>query len=139
MKKLLSLTLALVLALVLCSCGGSSLPEGMDTALAETKAKEIVEAFQARDFDQVVALYKGVEKYGVTPPDAAFWEESADSIEAQIPFDTFEGYTTTRYATVEDETLGEYGVVVLGAKYGGKEYTWQVSFDKDMDCVGLRI
>mgnify|MGYP002144331938 CR=1 FL=1 len=39
----------------------------------------------------------------------------------------------TRYATTQDQTLGEYGVVVLGAKYGGKEYAWQVSFDKDMD------
>lgn len=140
MKKVLSLTLALLLCLALAACGGSgSLPDGMDTAVAEAKAKEIVEAFQARDFDTVVELYNGVEKYGLTPPTAAEWEASADAIEEVFPFDSFEGYTKTRYATAQDQTLGEYGVVVLGAKYGGKEYAWQVSFDKDMDCVGLRI
>lgn len=139
MKKALSLTLALLLCLVLAGCGGTgSLPDGMDTAVAEAKAKEIVEAFQARDFDTVMELF-GVEKYGIEAPTAEYWEEKADAIDATIPFDSFEGYTKTRYATTQDQTLGEYGVVVLGAKYGGKEYAWQVSFDKDMDCIGLRI
>ena len=140
MKKSICLLLALLFCFLLAGCGDTgSLPEGMDAATAEAMAKELVDAMNQKDFDKMVELYTGVESYDLTPPTAAEWEESAKQIEEKVQLGTFKEYTTTRYMSVEDEMFGEYGVVILGAKYEKKSIAWRVSFDKDMNYIGLRL
>ena len=140
MKKICSLVIVFTFALtLLAGCGGGQLPDGMDPAAAEALAKEIVNAMNARDFEQLVALYTGGTAQGIAPPTAQEWEASANQIEEQLQLGDFAEYTQTRFNTVTDDTFGEYGVVILGAKYGKKSIAWRVSIDKDMNIIGLRV
>ncbi len=126
-----------VIFVLFTACGGAtlSLPDGMSEDTAEAMAKEIVSAANSADYATMAELFSGLE--GTPPPTEEEWEEILSPVFDELDTGAFIEYGEIAFTTVDDDTIGPQGVVLLECDYENISVVWQVVFSQDMKIIGL--
>ena len=133
MKKTLSLGLALILILSLTACSVAKLSENYDKDEVLSRAEEIVALLNASDFDAVAA---GVREDLQEQLSSEVLENALGEILAQAG--AFQEFTAEAVTGQQSKTTGEdYAVAVLVGKYENASHTFTISFNEDLEIVGL--
>ncbi len=134
-RTILPFALCMIFVL-LSACGATlSLPDGMSEDTTEAMAKEIVSAANNADYAAMVELFSGLE--GTPPPTEDEWEEILAPVFEELDTGAFVEYGEVAFTTVEDDTIGPQGVVLLECDYENISVVWQVVFSQDMKIIGL--
>lgn len=135
MKKWIALALALLCAATLGGCGSKKLPEGMDADTLAAAAQSVIALMNDQKFDEIVDGSREDVKTALT---AELLSEAYDKyIQPKGAFQEFRNTGVTG-AKVKD-TGEEYGAAVVIAVYENGKVTFTISFDKDMQMLGLYL
>jgi len=127
MKKLIAVCLsALLCAALLTGCGGG-LSDAYDEDKVISLAHEVVTDLNSNDYDAVVAMMNDTMKAAL-PADklSEAWAPVSEQLGA---FDSF-----VKDATSEKDSIA---TIVVLAKYANANLTFTISFNTDLQLVGL--
>ncbi|MPN23109.1 hypothetical protein SDC9_170494 [bioreactor metagenome] len=127
MKKLIAVCLsALLCAALLAGCGGG-LSDAYDEEKVVSLAHEVVTDLNNNDYDAVVAMMNDTMKAAL-PTDklSEAWAPVSEQLGA---FDSF-----VKDATSEKDSIA---TIVVLAKYANANLTFTISFNTDLQLVGL--
>lgn len=127
MKRLIAVCLsALLCAALLVGCGGG-LSDAYDEDKVISLAHEVVTDLNSNDYDAVVAMMN--DKMRAALPTDKLSEAWAPVSEQLGAFDSF-----IKDATSEKDSIA---TIVVLAKYANANLTFTISFDTDLQLVGL--
>ena len=131
-KKIISLLLMAVICLSLLVGCAKALPEGFDRDLLSESAKKLITDMGGANYGAVISEL-GSELKTVLTEDY-FKTNIAPIYTAAGEFKKF-GNTTM--SATQDESNGEYIVVVVACGYANGTLTYTISYNKDMQVIGL--
>lgn len=134
-KRLLCALLALSMALFLFGCGAQPLPEGFDEEKVTARAEEIVGYASDGDYDAIIACLRSDLADSVTADQLKeSWAPTYEKIGAFQSIDK-----TGLYGTADKTTGEEYAVAVVVCTYENGSAIYTLSFDADLNLVGLYL
>ena len=134
MKKIIALLLLLVAVLSLSGCGKNALADCFDESEVNTKAEEICMLLANRDYDTIYTMFREDIRSDLTPE---YLEEQLDDIfEASGDFVKFRGTACAGQTTEEGE---DYAIAMIIAKFENGKITFTISFDQNMELIGLYV
>ncbi|MEA5026922.1 MAG: DUF3887 domain-containing protein [Erysipelotrichaceae bacterium] len=133
MKKLIKKSLLLFLAVILFGCSGSSLPKGFDEDEVISKAKDVVAVINTQDYTAVVSLLRSDLQGQVTAEQLQ--EAWGSYLDAAGDFKEFKTIVTK--SQTDSATKEEYAVVVLETVYQNSTRVFTLSFNQELELVGL--
>lgn len=131
-KKLFAALLAAVL-LLLCGCQGKPIPEGMEEGEVIKSGVQIVRLLVSGDYEEVHALLRQDQREACTPEDVqalALSELEGAGVYKEVE-DTM---VTGQSAEGED-----FAVVALYCKFSEENVLIRLSFDQNMELIGLSL
>lgn len=133
MKKYLSLFLVLVLMISTAACGSAKLSDSFDKDQVISRSKEIVQTINTLDYDSIVSLLREDLQNQLTAAELeTAWGKQLTKAGA---FEDFKQATVV--GTKSQTTDEDYAVAVLVCKYENSTLTYTMSFDTQLDLVGL--
>lgn len=134
-KRVLAALLALCTALVLFGCGAQPLPEGFDKDKVTARAEEIVGYANSGDYDAIIACLRADLTDAVTADQLK--EGWAPTYEKVGAFDSIQSEQLV--GTTDKTTSEEYAVALIACKHASGSVLYTLSFDKDLNLVGLYL
>lgn len=143
LKRVLSVVcLGVLLSVLLTGCMTNKpvpLPDGMDAEAVETAGNEVVELLLAEQYEEVAAMFR--EDIRTQPGKEITADVVKELVTGQIlPEESgiFVKYIDT-YAEGVNGAAEPQGVAVVHAEYTKDKVGFGVSFDPDMNLIGLSI
>lgn len=136
MRKFLAIGwCALLAALLFCvGCGTlPPMPAGFEEAAVQSACKEVITQINTGDYQGVIDRWRDAEAQGLT---AEFLQEAVGPRLAELGAFTQFGQGLTAGDRVE-QTGEEFAYCVMIAEYAGGKARFTVSFDRDMQLIGL--
>ena len=133
MKKLIKIVLFFGLLLTFTACSSDKLSSSFDKDEVTDKAKAVVEVINTKDYAAIIALFRSDLQDQITADQLqqAFDEQ----LEAAGTFSDFKSIVIK--SENDKSTNEEYAVVILEAVYENKTLIYTISFDTDLELVGL--
>jgi len=133
MKKLIKIVLFFGLLLTFTACSSDKLSSSFDKDEVTDKAKAVVEVINTKDYAAIIALFRSDLQDQITADQLqqAFDEQ----LEAAGTFSDFKSIVIK--SENDNSTNEEYAVVILEAVYENKTLIYTISFDTDLELVGL--
>lgn len=133
MKKVRIILLTMLVMGVLTACGAGKLSENYVEDDVITKAEQVVELFNDKDYQAVTDMVREdlQEQLSADVLKSALDEKLTAAGE-------FMEYSQSATAGQQDKSTGEdYAIVVLICKYQNSNLTFTISMDEDMNLVGI--
>lgn len=121
----------LVIAFVATGCSAGKLAESFDAAAVEAKAKTVIETLNKGDYTAVVGMLRQ-DLQDDLPEDKI--KAAVDQVYGNAG--TFESFDKVILAGQKAEGK-DIAVAVIQAKYQEKKVTFTLSFDQDLNLIGL--
>ena len=133
MKKLIKIVLFFGLLLTFTACSSDKLSSSFDKDEVTDKAKAVVEVINTKNYAAIIALFRSDLQDQITADQLqqAFDEQ----LEAAGTFSDFKSIVIK--SENDKSTNEEYAVVILEAVYENKTLIYTISFDTDLELVGL--
>lgn len=133
MKKLIKIVLLFGLLLTFTACSSDKLSSSFDKDEVTDKAKAVVEVINTKNYAAIIALFRSDLQDQITADQLqqAFDEQ----LEAAGTFSDFKSIVIK--SENDKSTNEEYAVVILEAVYENKTLIYTISFDTDLELVGL--
>ena len=133
MKELIKIVLFFGLLLTFTACSSDKLSSSFDKDEVTDKAKAVVEVINTKDYAAIIALFRSDLQDQITADQLqqAFDEQ----LEAAGTFSDFKSIVIK--SENDKSTNEEYAVVILEAVYENKTLIYTISFDTDLELVGL--
>ena len=135
LKTIACAILALTLALGLLGCAGKALPEGFDADKVTARAEEIVGYANASDYDTIIICLREDLQSAVTADQLK--EGWAPTYEAVGAFDSIK--SVQLLGTPDPTTKEEYAVALVTCTHEKGSVLYTLSFDADLNLVGLYL
>ncbi len=135
MKKLWILLLCLALSALLCGCGSLQLAECFDEATVNAEAENVAMLVVSRDYQAICDRFRADIRGSLTPEYLA--EQLDGMMDASGDLVRLRGSACVGQKNA-DGTEDFAMAIVLGKFENGKR-TFTISFDKDMELVGLYV
>jgi len=133
MKKLIKIVLFFGLLFTFTACSSDKLSSSFDKEEVTDKAKAVVDVISSRDYAAVVALIRSDLQDQITADQLQqAWDEQ---LAAAGTFSDFKSIVTK--SQNDKNSNEEYAVVILEAVYENKTLIYTLSFDTDLELVGL--
>lgn len=134
MKKYISTTLLCILtAICLCGCGGSTkLAESFDENTVKETAQKAVDCLIAGEYDDCVAMM-GQEMQEALPAEAL--EANVAPVIEQAG--VFREYKSITALGQKGSDGADCGVAVVVADFEKGDFTYTISFNAEMEIIGL--
>ena len=124
--------LVILIPLLLSGCRGGSLAPVFDAEAVEQSAREVVLMLNQQDSEGLLALSDDRLAEVLTQ------DVMADIYDALAEGGAFEEFGQFRVSGITDEASREdFAVVVLVAKYQKRSFVFTISFNEQMELVGL--
>lgn len=133
-KRVMGMTLALILVFVLAGCSGKPLPEGMDEETLLDAGREIVALLNQGEYQEV---YDRMRADGQAESTV---ENIQDAMEDLL--DEVGAYKKETDSLATGQTLDsgeEYGTAVLYCKHEKKNAVYRVAFSTQMELMGFTV
>ena len=133
-KRVMGMTLALILVFVLAGCSGKPLPEGMDEETLLDAGREIVTLLNQGEYQEV---YDRMRADGQAESTV---ENIQDAMEDLL--DEVGAYKKETDSLATGQTLDsgeEYGTAVLYCKHEKKNAVYRVAFSTQMELMGFTV
>lgn len=132
MKKLISVVLVLTMLFVMSSCA-PKIPDGYDESELTSRAQTVVQLVNTGDYESVISMLREDMQDEVTVDDLSM---AYDDPVAEAG--AFLNFKKADFSVTNDQTTGEtYCVVEMKCEYENEKYTFNVTFNRAMDVVGL--
>lgn len=133
MKKFRIILSMVLMVGVLTSCGAGKLSENYNEDEVITKAQQVVELFNEKDYEAVTDMVREDLQEQLS---ADVLENALD--EKLTAAGEFVEYSQSVTAGQQDKSTGEdYAITVLICKYENSNLTFTISMDEDMNLVGI--
>ena len=132
MKKPISFLLTAIVCLSLLVGCAKALPEGYDRNLLSESAKKIITDMGNANYAAVISELNSDMKTVMT--EDYFKTNIAPIYTAAGEFKSFGNVTM---AATQEESYGEYVSVVVACRYANLALTYTISYNKDMQVIGL--
>lgn len=134
-KRALLVLMALCAALVFLGCGAKPLPEGFDKDKVTARAEEIVGYANDGDYDAIIACLRSDLAGAITADQLKEgWAATYDKV------GTFDSIQSEQLTSAKDSsTEEEYAVALVACKHASGTVLYTLSFDKDLNLVGLYL
>ncbi len=135
MKKIAVFSIILVLTLALfASCGSIQLAESFDETAVADKAQQTVQLLTDGEYAQVVELLRDDLKV-LLPEDEM--KTTFDEVFAKLgEFESFDSYAVLGQ---QDKEKNNFAIIVYSVNYEKAQAKYTITFDEDMNIVGLYI
>lgn len=132
-RKGISMVLILAMSmLMLIGCSGNKLSEDFDEDKVKAAAQEAIDHLVAGEYEECVALMSDELQAAVS---AEVLTANMEAIAGQKG--AFQEYKSSSVVGQTDKDGTEYAVVVIVAAFEKGNMTFTVSFDKEMNMIGL--
>ncbi|MGO3751679.1 MAG: DUF3887 domain-containing protein [Peptoniphilaceae bacterium] len=122
----------IVCVTLLTGCTGSGLSDNFDEEEVREQAKEIITIINNENSEELLEMSTEESREALTK---ATLEEVYTSINEGGEFNKFEDISVAGH---EDESSEEeFAVVVVNSKYENKNFTYTITFDKEMKLAGF--
>lgn len=133
MRRIKSVLCALLVALVVTGCGGTSLPQGMTEEALIDAGREILLLAVDGDYEAVRERLREDVRETVTAEEIR--SVVLTNVDGAGVYKQIESYMTTG-----QEANGErLGIAVLYCEYAKDDVLFRIAFDEDMCLVGLSV
>lgn len=133
MKKVALCLIAVFVVFSMVACSTPKLPEGFSEEAVVNKSKEIVGLINEKNYEAVHQMVRDDVKEGLSVEALRSCETILDKSGA------FEEYTNATTVGKDEKNGESYAGVVLDCKYQNSKHTYTISFDKNMEIIGLFV
>ena len=135
-KRILSLCIGLAAALLLCSCSGNPLPDGMDEAAVLEAGTQIVTDLNEGNWQEIYDLLREDAQSATGSPDAI--RDHMNAVLDEVgPFVSIQDSMATGQKLKES---GErYATAVFYVKHEKDQAMYRIAFSTDMELIGLQV
>lgn len=131
MKKIISLIMIAVLAFGLVACTGNNISEAFDEKEVTDRVGEIVDILNSNDKEALLEASGPAVKEALN-------DQVLDQVFSDInEFGKFDNISKISMAEKSDDDGNKYVSVVAQAIYENKKCIYTISFDEEMNLVGL--
>lgn len=135
MKRLIIVGFVLVGLALFGGCSEYKLSDTFDQEEMESAAEQIIAYVNAEDYEALYALFSEDLQESL----------SVEYLEAELKpiMDQHSGFTRIRKSAVasayDEETEQDLGVIMVACEYGRKKVRFNISFNTEMELVGLYV
>lgn len=132
MKKLITVIIALLAALMLCGCTATPIAGGFSEETLLEKGKAFIALINTRDYEAVCNEIREDYREKVKPDDIkAAWDEQLKKLGA------LKEYSNWATAGVNDTDGSDLALIAIKCKYDGGDATFTFYYDLDYRLTGL--
>lgn len=134
MKKVLCFILIFAALLSLSACGSAAaLPEGFEEAAVLSRAEELIDLINTKDYAAVVSQLRDDLETAIKPEELkTAWGPTLEKAGAFV-----EVSKTVVSGTKDPSTDEDYAVAILVCKYENASLTYTISVDRNLEIVGM--